>query len=106
MGKSQRDKGYRTENNLRNLFIDSDIQCRRVPLSGGADGYKGDLIITVDEQEHKAEVKCRGNGFKSLYEWLSDNEYLFVKADRRPYLCVMTVDNFIEMCKTSVHGLN
>ena len=45
----------------------------------------------------------RGDGFKSLYDWLAGNEFLFVKADRRPYLAVMTLDNFIEIIKRSLN---
>ncbi len=96
MGKASKDKGYRGENNLRNMLIDAGIECKRVPLSGGADGYKGDLVITIAGQEHKAEVKVRGNGFKQAYQWLDGNDYLFVKADRREYLAVLRVDDFIQ----------
>lgn len=97
MGKSQRDKGYRTENNLRNILVDAGVQCRRVPLSGGAAGCPGDLAITIGDQERLAEVKCRADGFKQLYEWLSSNDFLFVKADRKDYLAVLRLDDLLKL---------
>ncbi len=94
MGKSQQQKGYRGENNLRKLLVDSGIECKRVPLSGAsAIDPSCDLIIG----EHQAEVKVRGNGFKLLYEWLMGNKFLFVKADRKDYLAVMRIDDFIKL---------
>lgn len=96
MGKSQKDKGYRGENNLRHLLQDAGIECKRIPLSGASAILPGcDLLIGEDERQ--AEVKIRGNGFKKLYDWLANNEYLFVKADRLPYLAVMRVDDFIKL---------
>lgn len=97
MGKSQRDKGYRGENNLRNLLVEHGIECRRVPLSGGAPGTPGDLIISHKDVDKLAEVKVRGEGFRELYRWIDGNDFLFVKADRKDYLAVMRLEDFIEL---------
>jgi len=97
MGKSQRDKGYRGEANLRHIFQDAGINCKRVPLSGGAPGSPGDLLIGA--QEDRSEVKIRGDGFKTLYGWLADNKFLFVKADRKDYLAVMNINTLIQLFK-------
>lgn len=101
MGKAQKQKGYRGENNLRRLLQDKGINCNRVPLSG-ASAITPSCDLLIGEDESKAEVKVRADGFKSIYKWLSDNDLLFVKADRRPYLAVMTLDSFIEMYKYSL----
>jgi len=94
VGKSQQRKGYRGEYQLKRLLQDAGIDCQRIPLSGASAFTPScDLLIGEDQ----AEVKIRGNGFKKLYDWLAGNQYLFVKADRRPYLVVMTLDSFIEM---------
>lgn len=37
----------------------------------------------------RSEVKRRAAGFKQLYSWLADNDALFVRSDRRPWLVVM-----------------
>ena len=94
MGKSQQRKGYRGENNLRRLLQDKGISCNRVPLSG-ASAVTPSCDLLIGENEDKAEVKIRGNGFKKLYDWLAGKDYLFIKADRKPYLVVMTLTNFI-----------
>ena len=67
MGKAQTDKGYRTEDNPRNLLVDAGIKCRRVPLSGAVEGDRGDQVVEVDGVQGLAEVKCRREGFKELH---------------------------------------
>ena len=97
MGKSQRDKGYRGENALRIMLKDSGIKCRRVPLSGACEGAKGDLLLGKNEE--RMEVKLRGQGFKTLYNWLKNNRFLAVKADHKPYLIVMELKDFVKLYK-------
>ena len=97
-GKKSRDKGCRTERSIVNTFKDAGIPAERVPLSGAVHGsFGGDIIIGDDKQ--KAEVKCRTNGFKKLYSWLEDNDYLIVKADRQEPLVVMEIGRFINLFK-------
>ena len=93
MGKSQRNKGYRGEYKLVKLLQKAGIPAKRVPLSGATEFAKGDIVI---KDRYKAEVKLRKDGFKELYRWLDGNDFLFVKADRKPYLVIMTFDTFIE----------
>jgi len=95
MGKSQRDKGYRGENNFVNLMKDQELHAVRVPLSGATNFQKGDVIV----EGYTGEVKLRGNGFKKIYEWLAENDFLVIKADRKPYLVVLPIDNFIKLLK-------
>ena len=93
MSKSQRDKGYRGEYNLVKILQGQGIECKRVPLSGGAPGTPGDLIIN---DPHRCEVKVRGNGFVQIYKWLEDNNFLFLKADKKSYLAVCELQTFME----------
>lgn len=95
MGKAQRDKGYRGEINLVNYAKEQNLEAKRIPLSGAVEGFKGDVIIGG----FTGEVKVRGNGFKKIYEWLADNDFLAVKADRRPYLVVLNLDTFLKLIK-------
>lgn len=99
MGKAQKDKGYRGENNLRHLLQGAGIECKRIPLSG-ASAITPSCDLLIGKEEDQAEVKVRGNGFKKLYDWIDNNRFLFVKADRQPYLCVMRVKDFIELLST------
>ena len=96
-GKKSRDKGYRGERNLVKLLNEAGIEARRIPLSG-ATWMKGDLVIV----NMKAEVKVRKEGFKRIYDWLSGNDLLFLKADRKDYLVVMRLDLFEKILKGGV----
>ena len=39
--------------------------------------------------ERVVEVKCRANGFATLYRWLADRDILIVRANRREPLCIL-----------------
>ena len=97
MGKSQRDKGNRTERQLVNIFRAYGIDAKRVPLSGAASGFKGDIIAIIDGQDWRIESKVRSNGFKQIYGWLDGNDALVVKADRQQALMVMPLRKFCEL---------
>lgn len=96
MGKMQRNKGNRVEREIVNYLKDNGIPAKRVPLSGAAEGFKGDIII---DGSLRAEVKARKDGFKQIYDWLEGNDYLFIKANRKPVLVVMEIDEFIKLIK-------
>lgn len=91
MGKSQRDKGSRREREFAKL-----IEGRKVPLSGAMEGYSND----VEGMGLKWEVKARKNGFKTIYDWLNDTrekpDALALKADRKEWLVVMTLDKYMK----------
>lgn len=96
MGKSQRDKGYRTENNVRIKAVSHDLAAYRVPLSGGA-SIKGDVVVTGKGGDWVIEVKCRRDGFKQIYEWLGDNDALVIKADNKRELVVLDMGDFFDL---------
>ena len=96
MGKMQRNKGNRVEREIVNYLKENGIPAKRVPLSGAAEGFKGDIII---DGSLRAEVKARKDGFKQIYEWLEGNDYLFIKANRKPVLVVMEISEFIKLLK-------
>jgi len=97
MGKSQRDKGYRAENNVRKKAIEHGVSAYRVPLSGGA-SIKGDVVVKGKSGEDWVlEVKCRASGFKQIYEWLADNDALVIKADNKPELIVLDLGDFFDL---------
>ena len=100
MGKFSRDKGYRVENNLRKqILTHENMECIRVPLSGGA-SIKGDLIINKKGGEKwEAEVKARADGFKKIYEWKENHEVLIIKADNKKALAILDLDDFITLLK-------
>ena len=91
MGNSAKRKGTRVENIVVKA-INRALGCeaaKRVPLSGAADGFKGDVHIrlTLDGQPRilHCEVKARkgGAGFKTLERWQGANDLLFLREDRK-----------------------
>lgn len=98
MGKFSRDKGYRAENKVVHIAQDHGLSSYRVPLSGGAT-IKGDVKVSNDTDEWTLEIKCRANGFKTIYEWLEadGNDVLVLKADRKDYLAVLPLADFFDL---------
>jgi hypothetical protein len=39
--------------------------------------------------DRRVEIKARANGFRRLYDWLGDHDFLIVKADRLEPLVVL-----------------
>jgi hypothetical protein len=40
----------------------------------------------------RVEVKCRGEGFRRLYDWLDGADALILRADRRGLLVVVSIE--------------
>ncbi|PMQ02383.1 MAG: hypothetical protein CBR30_01705 [Dictyoglomus sp. NZ13-RE01] len=94
MGKKSKRKGYRIEYELVKKLNERGINAKRIPLSGGS-WLKGDILI----DNFICEVKARANGFREIYKWLEDKDFLFIKADRKDYLVVMSLDKFINLMR-------
>lgn len=98
MGKAQRDKGNRVERSIVNLFRENGFKALRVPLSGAAQGFKGDIVL---EDKYQCECKARksGGGFVTIEKWLGDNHMLFCIRDRAEALVVMPISVMMGMMK-------
>lgn len=92
---NSRRKGYRTEHEIVKKLRGYGINTRRVPLSGGAPFFSGDILIEINGKEYKCEVKARKDGFKQIYKWLEERDLLLIKADRKEYLVIIPLDLFI-----------
>lgn len=66
MGKFSRDKGNRGEYLVRDKLREAGFCVDRIPASGAAQGFKGDLRIKYDNQEILVEVKTRKKDFTKL----------------------------------------
>lgn len=107
-GKSSRDKGGRVERELVNKLKDAGLQALRVPLSGAAEGFKGDINIHMSlEETLVAEVKARkdGTGFKQLEDWKGDHDYLFLKRNNRDPMVAMDWDHFVSLLQSYQQAL-
>lgn len=67
-GRASRRKGCRTELILRDSLRLMGWSANRVPLSGAAQGFKGDVIAERGEQRVNFEMKSRKDAFKKIYE--------------------------------------
>jgi Holliday junction resolvase len=89
-GRASRDKGNRLERSLVHALQNAGFAAERVPLSGAARGrFGGDLSVPLLGVDRRVEVKVRADGFRKLYQWLGDHDFLIVKADRLEPLVVI-----------------
>ncbi len=84
-----RQKGYRGEHALVRLLTGRNIECYRVPLSGSASGFKGDLIFYLNDKRMVGEVKVRHNAFKRIYDLIEN--YDIISGNLR----ITTLDRFL-----------
>jgi len=97
MAKASRDKGAREERQLVNRWRQEGISAQRIPLSGATEYAKGDVQISGFIGELK--VRQNGGGFKSLYDWLGDNDILTVKQSGRGRLYVLNEEAMVALAK-------
>lgn len=96
-GKKHREKGNRFERALAQA-----LGGKRVPLSGAAQGFKGDVVYPFRDRELRAECKSRKKGtFKTLRSWLGDNDILAMKDDGEGTLILMRLEHYVECTATS-----
>jgi Holliday junction resolvase len=71
-------KGTRAEYKVRDLLRSLGYKADRVPCSGAAQGFKGDIKASKNGVEYLIEVKCRAEEYKSvyaLYEKCTDEKF-------------------------------
>jgi Holliday junction resolvase len=92
-GARHRRKGDRVERGVVRALQDHGLDAQRVPLSGAAGGrFGGDVSVRLLGRDRRVEVKARSGGFRRLYDWLGDHDFLIVKADRRKPLAILPLD--------------
>ena len=107
-GARHRQKGARGERSVVKFLQARGFAAERIPLSGAAGGsFVGDVSIPLLGRDHVAEVKCRGQGFRQLYQWLQARDLLIVRADRREPLVILPLKLAAEIAmaaERSRHG--
>ena len=88
-GKAPREKGARLERLIVDILTSYGLEAKRVPLSGAAIGFKGDIHAIINGQQLQLEAKSRRKGFGFIYQALDDNDGLVVKADWEDPLIIM-----------------
>ena len=95
-------KGSRVERQIVKLHREAGVKAKRVPLSGAAEGFKGDIIVDLGMEENLiGEIKARraASGFKTIDKWLGDNDLLFLKRDQRKPAVYMSWDTYEKLIK-------
>ena len=95
MGRKSRNKGARAEREFAKL-----TGGRRVPLSGAAEGFPGD----VQAKGLLWEVKRRKQAWGQLYEWLEGVDALAIRADHKDWLVVIPLERFLAMMERKKGG--
>jgi hypothetical protein len=81
---------------------EAGLEARRVPLSGSAPGYPGDLEVEVPGLGRVlVEVKARKR--VGLEAWLEGRDLLVLKGDRRPPLAVLPLEALLALVR-AVNG--
>lgn len=98
MGRRARLKGARFEREVVALFEKAGVPAKKVPGSGGARGYKGDVQTALFEGR-KVECKDLKSGLVTIEKWLADADYAVSNRSRKCPLVHMTWDTFEELIK-------
>jgi hypothetical protein len=86
-GKSARDKGNRGERKVTKLYEHLGLESHRVPMSGAASGFPGDVRTRFPDlgggyrPQWISEVKARAGGWVVLRRWLGNNDELVLLPD-------------------------
>jgi hypothetical protein len=97
-GRGPRRKGDRAEREVLALLREAGLEAKRVPLSGSAPDYPGDLEVVVPGLGRVlVEVKARKR--LALEAWLEGRDLLVLKGDRRPPLAVMPLQALLALIK-------
>lgn len=71
---SQRAKGKKGEYDVRNYFRENGFVSHRVPSSGSAHGFPGDVLVKhPNGTNFLVEVKIRKDEFKSIYKLIEND---------------------------------
>jgi hypothetical protein len=65
-----------------------------VPLSGSVTGFESDIHLNIGNKRFTIESKVRGKGFGWFYKRLLTADGLVIKADRKPLLVVLPLEEF------------
>lgn len=102
-GTSSRNKGKRGEYLVRDYFRSLGFTANRVPSSGAATGFPGDVEVVTHDGKFLVEVKSRQNNFKSVYDLFSACAIGGVLSFTHRGICVDIVDSFSNFPKSNIY---
>jgi Holliday junction resolvase len=65
-----------------------------------------DLTVPLLGVDRRVEVKSRADGFRELYKWLQDRDFLVVRADRSEPLVILPLSLAISIAKAAEQSKN
>lgn len=100
-GAKHRRKGSRVEREIVAKHIEIGVPAKRIPLSGAAAGFPGDVEIELHDGKLTGEVKARksGAGFVTLESWLGANGVLFLRRDNAEPIVVVPWSTWARVLK-------
>jgi hypothetical protein len=63
-----------------------------------------DISMPLLGVDRNVEVKCRGTGFRRLYEWLAGADFLIVRSDRQRPLVILPLALAVEIAAAAEKG--
>jgi Holliday junction resolvase len=87
-------KGSGFEREVVDILREAGFVSTKMPLSGALSDYKGDVKVVIGSKTFQIECKRRRAGFKTLYGWLGDNDFLVFRDDRCEPLIAMRLKDF------------
>ncbi len=78
------------------LLKEAGLEARRVPLSGSAPGYPGDLEVDLPGLG-RVLVEVKARKWVALEAWLEGRGLLVLKPDRRPPLAVLPLEGLLQI---------
>jgi hypothetical protein len=98
-GGAPRRKGNRVEREVLALLKEAGLEARKVPLSGSAPGYPGDLEVELPGLG-KVVVEVKARKRLALEAWLEGRGLLVLKPDRKPPLAVLPLEALLWLAQT------
>lgn len=96
MARLEKEKGKRGEREVVKLLKEAGFEARRTaPLQAG-ESSSGDPDVMLDGK-FRIEVKRRKDGFSQIYKWFVNTDFLFLRADRKDFLVVMSAETFLKL---------
>lgn len=101
MSSKSKRKGDNEERAIINLHREKGYHCERTLQAGarsdGSETYDIDLYLDKDAAPIIGECKIRARGFKQIYDWLGQNDFLTIRQDRGERLYVLPERFWLEL---------
>lgn len=99
-GVRPRSKGVRGEREIVALLRAAGFEAHRVPLSGAAEAYPGDIVSPI--LPGPVEVKIGEQVPYTPYRWLVNRRTLLMRRNRAEWLVVMRLEDYLTIVQKAL----